>query len=70
MVAFAVRQAFYLISIHNISIRDGGEYMTEYDLASNLIAFDIGVKPQGWARRPVHGEQYGCSYCTIWTRDS
>lgn len=59
IVAYCVRKARELCDTHVVNVRDAQGDLEEYVESRNT---PTESRPQGWARRPKHGSQYGVKY--------
>lgn len=66
IVAAGVRMASHLIESDGSRVRDGRGHFHEFDLAKTVPTIP---RKQGWARRQVHGEQYGVKYVDRYEKD-
>ena len=66
LVAFGVRYAANQIHTHAVCIRDGRLDAPEYQLSR---ATSLSARPQGWGRRPRHGDTMGARYLPEFVQD-
>ena len=66
LVAFVVRYAANQIHTHAVCIRDGRLDAPEYQLSRTT---SLPARPQGWGRRPRHGETMGARYLPEFVQD-